>query len=291
MYCTQSGNKKHRILKQAGILVSLFYFTLTSCEDNSLAAKVGEKELSDDDAFLLMEHEGIDLKSDSAHIAFLTKWSDKEVFLEELRTSNPKEYKLIMLRAEQYAAELAQFKLEEKFLQSKLDTFVSNEELTAFYEQNAADFVLNDYIVQALYFKIPVNIEFRKEQIQHKFLLKKDKDLKDVNAFAKLYAANYHYSDSGWVYFAELAKDIPLEHYNIDNIILNRTKTYFSDENYTYFLNIMDYKMKDATPPFEFLRTELKNIILEQRMEALRHTYLKNYRTKLKSKHEIRINP
>lgn len=278
-------------MKQAGILVSLFYFLLTSCEDQSLAAKVGERELSTEEAFLLMAHEGVDLKSDSTYHDFLTRWADKQLYLEELQKTKPEEYRLILLRAQQYAADFAQFSLEEAYLRSKLDTLISEDELKAFYSENAQDFVLNDYIVQALYFKIPANIDFRTEQIQNKFLLKKDKDLKDINAFVKLYAANYHYSDSGWVYFSELAKDIPLEKYNIDNIILNRTKTYFSDETYTYFLNIIDYKMKDATPPFEFLRDELKNIILEQRLEVLRHTHLATYRKALKTKHEIRINP
>ena len=51
---------------------------------------------------------------------------------------------------------------------------------------------------------------------------------------------------------------------------MNRTKTYFEDNEFVYFINIIDFKVKDATPPLDFLKNQMKEIIVAQRMNAIR---------------------
>jgi hypothetical protein len=76
----------------------------------------------------------------------------------------------------------------------------------------------------------------------------------------------------------------------VDNLVLNRTKTYFSDEQYTYFINILDYKLKDEAPPLEFLESEIKNIIVAQRMHDLLEEKGSKLIKSIKAKHEISIH-
>jgi hypothetical protein len=149
---------------------------------------------------------------------------------------------------------------------------------------------LNDYIVKALYLKIPKELDFKEEDVHINYLLKNDKDLAEINSYAKLYAQNYYFDDSTWIYFDELAKDIPLSKYNVDNIVLNRTKTYFSDDQHWYFLNILDYKLKDEAPPLEFLKDRIRSIIVSQRLNDIREKNETKLLNDLKKKHEISIN-
>ena len=111
-----------------------------------------------------------------------------------------------------------------------------------------------------------------------------------MNSYAKLYAENFYYNDSTWIYFNELSKDIPLTKYNVDNIVLNRTKTYFSDDEFTYFLNITDYALKDDIPPMEFLADQIKEIIVLGRLQELKEQYGSTLIQKIKDKHEIIIH-
>ena len=122
------------------------------------------------------------------------------------------------------------------------------------------------------------------------YLLKNYKDIVQVDSYAKLYALNYYYNDSSWIYFSEFAKDLPVKKYNRDNIVLNRTKTYFSDDEYTYFVNILDFKLKDETPPMDFLRSEIKDIIIAKRLQELKDKREIEILEKLKDKHEISLN-
>ncbi len=279
-------------LNQAGIFVSLFcLFLFCSCGDKEvIVASVGDQKLTRNEAYILMEHYGYDLKDDSLYREFIDNWVDEQVYLQELKKSEPESYELVALRSLSYQAQLAKDRIEQNYFGSKLDTLVSEEEIKRYYDQHKKEFILHDYIVKALYLKIPASVDFEKKKIQTKFLLKNGKDLKDVNSYAKLYAENYYYNDSGWIYFAQLAKDIPLSRYNVDNIILNRTKTYFSDENHTYFLNIIDYKLKDEAPPLEFLKEQIKELIVNMRLQDLREKSEIELLKELKEKHEIITN-
>ena len=194
------------------------------------------------------------------------------------------------LRSNAFEGELAQFYLEEELLKGNLDTVVTHDQMASYYHLNKEDFVLSDYLVKALYLKVPKTADYKSQNIDKAFMLKNDKDLSEVNSYAKLYAENFYFNDSSWIYFNELSKDIPLTKYNVDNIVLNRTKTYFSDDEFTYFLNIIDFTLKDEIPPMEFLADQIKEIIVLNRLQELKEEYGSTMIQKIKEKHEINIH-
>ena len=277
---------------QAGILASLFCFILlSSCNNDKIVASVGDVHLSENDAYVLMQHAGLSMDSTNHYRDFVEQWVAYEVYKAEIKEKYPEDvWRLINLRSESFKGDLAQFYLEETELRKQLDTVVTSDEVQNYYDNHKDEFILHDYIVKALYIKIPVDVDFKEKKLNQTYLLKNDKDIIEVNSYAKLYAANFYYNDSTWIYFDELAKDIPITKYNVDNIILNRTKTYFSDENYTYFLNIIDYKLKDEAPPVDFLQNEIKSIIVANRLHELKEKNESTLIQRLKKKYEIDIH-
>lgn len=278
-------------LKRAGLLVSLFCFiSLTSCSNRDrVLATVDDQELLESDAYVLMKHLGYDVKKPKELKLFVQSWIEQETLRQELMQSDPENYKLVEMRSASFAGELSKFYLLEQYISKLADTVISEKELSLYYEQHKQEFALQDYLVKALYIKIPLNTKAQ-EPLKEHFLLKNDKDLSKVNSYAKLYAENFYFDDQEWIYFNDLTKDIPLKDLNRDNIVLNRTKTYFSDGEFTYFLNILDYKLKDSAPPFEFLRDQIREIILSKRMNALREKHEATLIKKIKKKHDIKDN-
>ncbi len=278
-------------MKQAGLCVSLFcLLLLPSCSGKEeIVASVNDNELTKSDAKILMDNLGYNSNSKTDWSLFLEAWSTQEALRQELEQTNPEASKLISLKAEAYKGELAKYYLEEKMILSKLDSVVSEKDIENYFETNKSSFSLQDYLVTALYIKIPKGVKIE-DKLKTAFLLKNDKDLTQVNSYAKLYAENFYFNDEQWIYFNELTKDIPLKQYNIDNIVLNRTKTYFSDEEYTYFLNIIDYRLKDEVPPLEFLKPQIKEIILSKRVNNLREKQEKKLLQSIKTKHDIKIH-
>ena len=148
-------------MRQAGVFVSLFcLFLLHSCgQKENIVAQVGEVELSESDAYVLMKHQGIDPKDNAAYRTFLENWCENEALKAELKSLYPENWQLVELRGEAFKADLAKLYLEESSLNAKLDTIVSKEEVEQYYSDHMDEFILQDYIVKSLYLKIPVELD------------------------------------------------------------------------------------------------------------------------------------
>lgn len=274
------------------MIVGLFFLTLIfqACGSDPVIASVDDLDLTENDAYVLMKHSGLDPENKKQRSEFIDDWVNSRLYLEEIKSTFPDEWNLIRLRSESFSADLAKYYLEEQLISKELDTIVGDEEVMKYYNEHSDEFVLQDYLVRGLYLKIPKEADFKSKKINYYYLLKNDKDLVQVDSYAKLYAQNYYYNDSSWIYFNELVKDVPLRKYNRDNIVLNRSKTYFSDDEFTYFINIIDFKLKDEAPPIEFLQEEIREIIIAHRLQDLKEKKELNYLNELKEKHEVTIN-
>jgi len=287
-------NNYFSYIKKAGNYAGLFFLMLllfTNCSSKGkIVAKVGDFELYQNELEILMDHYGYDLNSKSETKDFVNQWCENQLYKLEIQSNNPEKWQLIQLKKDHFGAELAKYYFEETSFNLQLDSIVTEEEINNYYTKNKDEFILQDYIVKALYLKIPKSLDFKKEKVHTSYLLKNDKDLAEINSYAKLYAENFYFDDSSWIYFSELTKDIPIRKMNIDNIVLNRSKTYFSDDDYTYFLNIIDYKLKDEAPPIAFLTNDIKESILRGRLQQLKEKKGPQLTKDLKKKYEIIIN-
>lgn len=269
-------------------MVSLFcIFILFSCSGKgSEWAKVDDIVLTESDAIILMDYLGYNPDLDEDRKKFTEKWIEQQVFIQELEQTNQEEATLTRLKTTWHQGDLSRFYLEEAIVQKEIETEISDSVILEYFNAHRDDFSLNDYIVRALYIKVPKQAP-KQDELKEHYLLKKDKDYSKVISYAKLYAENFYYDDSTWVYFDELTKDAPVEKLNKDNVVLNRTKTYFSDEKFVYYLNIIDFKFKDATPPIEFLKPVIRQLLISQRLNELKEKNSASYIQKIKQKHEI----
>lgn len=269
-------------------MVSLFCsLLLFSCTDKGNEwAKVNDTVLTESDAIVLMEYLGYDPSRDEDRKKFTGEWINRQVFIQELEKENYAVSELTRLKTSWHQGDLARFYLEEEYIQKEIETEISDSMIMDYFNRHKEDFSLNDYIVRALYVKVPKEAP-NQDQLKQHYLLKKDKDYSKVISYAKLYAENFYYDDSTWVYFDELTKDAPTEKLNKDNLVLNRTKTYFSDEQFVYYLNIIDFKFKDATPPAEFLKPEIKQLLVSQKLNDLKEKNSASFLQKIKQNYEI----
>ena len=272
-------------------MVSLFlFFVISGCSDQDVVvASVNDHELTMEQAERLMDALGYDINKKEDWKTFLESWTTNEAYRQELMEADEKRSEIVSLKGKNFEGELSRFYLEEREISKKLDTTITEKELKDHYAKNKDQFSLQDYLVKALYIKIPKGIEVE-SKLKESYLLKNDKDLTRVNSYAKLYAEDFYFDDAQWIYFNDLVKDIPLKEYNRDNLILNRTKTYFSDQEFTYFVNILDYRVKDEVPPFDFLKGQIREIILARRISVLREQIENEIKQRVNKKHDIQIH-
>ncbi|MCG8577695.1 MAG: hypothetical protein MI810_22630 [Flavobacteriales bacterium] len=243
----------------------------SSSEDKGeLLAKVYDKELYQADLDYLFRNHNYNTK-DSIELVeqYRDQWVEEQILVHEAENSADIDMDAIDKKAEHYKNNLLIHQLESSLLEERLDTNVQKEEIRAYYKENQQDFKLNDYLVKVLYMKIPFDAPDI-EKVAKWYMLKKETDIEEIDIYSKIYASNYYYDDENWIYFDDLLKEIPLQDIKKDRFIMNRSKIRFEESGYYYFLNIIDYKLKNTLSPLDFEEKNIKERILNMRVKSLR---------------------
>ncbi len=249
-------------------------FLISSCgsdEDKGiLLAKVYEKELYETDLNYLFEDESMS-PSDSLELLqqSIDAWVNTQILVHEAEKSEKVNNENINQRAENYKNDLLINEIENVLISERLDTNVSEKEIKGYYENNQEAFLLNDYLVNVLYLKIPFDAP-DVEDIAKTYKLRNEGDIENIEIYAKIYATNYYYDPEKWIFFDDILKEVPLRDINKDKFIINRSKIRFEENGYYYFLNVIDYKLKNTISPLEFERNNIKERIINTRIKKLR---------------------
>ena len=200
----------------------------------------------------------------------VSNWIEEQIVLQKAEEVLPQEAKDVKDRLDNYRKSLIIYAYEEKFIKERLDTAVSSIEIEEYYAAHVDDFMLKDYIVKALYLKISKGTpDIEKPQLH--FKLEQETDINEMRYYADLYAVQFHYDPEQWLFFEDVLKVIPLQGINTESFLRKKKKTMFEDENFIYFINIIDFTLKDAISPLSFEKEKIKTILLNLRTIDLRN--------------------
>lgn len=248
---------------------------ITSCgeevkEDNRpKIAQVGEKALYVEDVQYRIPKDLSEDDSLNFVAQFIENWIREEVVLQQAINQLPEEAKDVERQLENYRKSLLIFAYEQKFIEERMDTLVTEDEIVEYYNNHPEDFMLRDYIVKALYGKYPLaapNID----QVKKWYRSTNENDLQQLEAYSNQYAIQFYYSPDDWIYFDEILKTVPLEEDDVRSFIRKKQKVTLEDSTNLYIVNILDYKLKDAQSPLSFEYEKIKGIILTLRANELR---------------------
>ena len=200
----------------------------------------------------------------------VSNWIEEQIVLQKAEEVLPQEAKDVKDRLDNYRKSLIIYAYEEKFIKERLDTAVSSIEIEEYYAAHVDDFMLKDYIVKALYLKISKGTpDIEKPQLH--FKLEQETDVNEMRYYADLYAVQFHYDPEQWLFFEDVLKIIPLQGIKTESFLRRKKKTTFEDENFIYFINIIDFTLKDAISPLSFEQEKIKTILLNLRTIDLRN--------------------
>ncbi|MFT5822033.1 MAG: hypothetical protein ACI8ZM_003289 [Crocinitomix sp.] len=256
-------------LTLTGLLVLAISLSCNGNKDKGrLLARVGEHELYQTDIQFLGY-----TQLDSAVVvsSYVDDWVAEQILVSEAEQDENVDIQAIDRRIEEFRSDLLIHQLEDRRIEQQLDTNVSKTEIEAYFNEHQDDFQLNDYLVKVLYLKIPLDAPDI-DEIGGAYKLRKDEDIETIEIYAKMYASNFYYDIESWIYFDDILKEIPLHDINKDRFILKRSKLRFEESGFYYFLNIVDYKLKNSTSPISFERENIKARIINLRIKDLRQT-------------------
>ena len=91
-----------------------------------------------------------------------------------------------------------------------------------------------------------------------------------MREYAFQFADNYSLEDSTWIKFDEVTRNSPFSTITNKVQFLKRTR-YVEEEDslYLYLLKINEYKISEEISPLEFVKDDIRNIIVNKRKVAL----------------------
>ena len=211
-------------------------------------------------------------QKDSAIFAdnYIHKWLVNQMIMDKSEEMIPQEVQKVEKKINKYKMSLISYEFEQFYINKRLDTSISNNQINKYYENHLDDFVLNDYAVKCMYLQLPKKSKFIKE-IKRNYHLKDEDMIDKIMEIGQNEEVSLYYNPEEWVFFDDLMKQIPiLEKYSKIEFIKKKKKVILEFNNYIYFINVFDFIIKNGTSPLSFEENKIKSIILNQRAKSLR---------------------
>lgn len=165
---------------------------------------------------------------------------------------------------ESYKNELFSYAYQEKIVKSAMDTFISLESVKEYYNLNKLNFKLNQEIINARYLKI--NSEnYNLKDVVKRFRRFKQSDKIFLDSIS-LQFSSYYFNDSLWINKDVFFNKIPVLNDRLkQNIVKNKLFYRLQDSLELYLINIKDYKLKNDIAPFDYIKSTLKQVLLNKK--------------------------
>ncbi|MBX2914135.1 MAG: peptidyl-prolyl cis-trans isomerase [Cyclobacteriaceae bacterium] len=201
--------------------------------------------------------------------AYINSWIRKQLVIQEATKNININEAEVERKVLDYRYSLIGYEYQNYYIQKNLNDSVSDKEIQEYYSTRQDNFILKQNIVQGTYIKVPKEAP-RTKRIKELMYSRKEKDVAELRSYCLSFSAAYHLADSSWIEFDKLVVNSPLA--EIPNKVqFLRSYNYFetSDTEFLYFLKIDAYKMSDNVSPLEFVKQDIKNIILNKRKVEL----------------------
>ena len=200
--------------------------------------------------------------------SFIDSWIQRQVLLHQAETNLSKEKLNLEKQLEEYRNSLVVYAYESQLIEQKLDTVVSEDEITEFYEQNKEDFQLRTTMVRAAY----VIVKDDSKQIAAFEKLLNDKDtlmLQNLDVLATYYAEKSYLDVDHWIRLDELTNIVPIEILNVESFLKKNKFVRLDSDDYVYMVRFEEYLLEESISPLEMQYNNIKNVILTHRKKAL----------------------
>jgi hypothetical protein len=194
----------------------------------------------------------------------------------------------VTTQLEEYRRSLLIYKYQSQLIRQLLDTTISEQQITEYYDNNKDNFELQDNIARACLVKL--NKESKDVEKVRKLMRSDNQESREeLEEFCVQHAKAFHLNDQAWVPFAELLSQLPKTSYLNHNYFSTYTFAHVQDSTAHYLLDVKEIKYKNSVSPIEFEKQNIRNILLNQRKLELIKKLEKDILEEAANKNEFQI--
>ncbi|MBT29542.1 MAG: hypothetical protein CMO01_07750 [Thalassobius sp.] len=240
-------------------------------ENGNPVARVGENFLYDKDLRGLVPPRSS--SEDSANILnrYIDSWVRKQLILKSAEENTNINEAEIARKMQDYRYQLIVYNYEKRYIQEKLDTAISDDEIQQYYEENRDNFILKQNIIKGILLKVPKEAP-QTDRVKVWLRSNSEADAEKLRSYAYTFGDSYLLDDSVWLDFDEYLYNTPFKEEITNPIQTLKRSTLLetSDSTHLYFIKIKDYKISDQHSPVEFVKAQIRDVLINKRIVALR---------------------
>lgn len=251
----------------------LIFLILTSCKiDYKNEEEIKSNPIAKVENKFLYKEDLIQFENNSDSIKIRAKqindWIKKEIILLHAY-NNINNRNFIDKKLKKYEDDLILYQYENELLLNNINYSISDSAISKYYTENIKDFLLGSKIVRCLYTKIPLDAP---DIIKFKTLIKRypESDINNIKSYSFQFAEQYFLDDSIWLDFEELIINTPFIELDQESSYLLKNKFLENkDDQFHYFIKIIDFKKPGDISPISFEYDIIKAILLNDRKKEL----------------------
>ena len=206
-------------------------------------------------------------KEDSAAIVrrYVDNWARDQVMLHMAQENLDLDKLNVEARIKDYRGSLITFAYEQALVEQNLDTVVSQAEVQDYYGKNLSNFQLKDNMVRVRWFKLRDEDTKLMKQVETLWRSPRDEDRSKLEVLLARHGATIVDSHDQWVPFKDLQAQVPLRPDNPTDWLQGRGKVTVRENGSTWFVDILEHRLKDSTAPLETVAPQVRSILINQR--------------------------
>ena len=235
---------------------------------DGVVARVGEHRLMRSE---LAEYIPAGVSSeDSLSLAqrYINAWAEEHLFMDMAASRLSKEEQDVSKELEEYRRTLLKYRYEERYINEKLDTLISDEEVRAYYKEHPDKFLVDRPLLKTRYMVIPADSRSLKTI---KELMSSDDAMDAIAADSLAFTAALRYVDSSdnWMDAILLARELGTDEVSMMKALKNRFIELKGDDGNLRVAYVVDIVQKGSPAPLDYCEERIKDILLSARKHDL----------------------
>lgn len=207
---------------------------------------------------------------------YVKKWVKEQLVYEVAERNLGDEKEEIDQLVEAYRRSLIRYRYQERLVNERLKTDISEQDKQQFYEENPKLFTLEQGLIKGLFLKIPVDAPGLVD-VKKWYKSSDEAALEKIEKYSVQNATIYEYFYDKWVDFDEVMDNIPIYVSDPATFLKGHKQVEVADSSYCYLLNIAEYLVPGQTEPYESASPRIVEMLVNQR----KVDFLRNFEDEL----------
>ena len=261
--------------------VSHLHETATELFRGEVVAKVGDHRLhrSELESYIPA---GVSAE-DSAALArqFILTWAEDLLLMDMAETQLSKQEKDVSSELEEYRKSLIKYRYEQLYIQQRLDTLVTDEEVARFYDKNPDKFRLERPILKSRFMIIPADARSLK-LLKAKMSSDDNMEVMETDSLAASVAIKYVDSSDTWMDALVVAREAGVDYrtmlagFKAPNFSRDPFVEIPDETGNLHVIYVVEQVAEGKTAPLEYCGERIRDLILSARKHNLEEGLTEN---------------